>query len=44
MDISQGVSIRYKDTSYNSNEIRLKTFRIGLKIWDEQTKPRQTEL
>ena len=44
MDIPQRVSVRYKDTSYNSNEIRLKIFRLGLKMWDEQTKPRQTEL
>ena len=44
MDIPQRVSIRYKDTSYNSNEIRLKTFRLGFQIWEEQTKPRQTEL
>ena len=44
MDIPQRVSIRYKDTSYNSNEIRLKTFRLGFQIWEEQTKARQTEL
>jgi hypothetical protein len=44
MDIPQRVSVRYKDTSFNSNEIRLKIFRLGLKMWDEQTKPRQTEL
>lgn len=40
----QRVSVRYKDTSYNLNEIRLKTFRLGFQIWDEQTKPRKTEL
>lgn len=44
MDMPQRVSIRYKDTSYNVNEIRLKTFRLGFQIWDEQTKPRKTEL
>ncbi|MDB9372219.1 hypothetical protein [Nodularia sphaerocarpa] len=44
MDMPQRVSIRYKDTSYNVNEIRLKTFRLGFQIWEEQTKPRQTEL
>ncbi|YAF97152.1 MAG: hypothetical protein AB3A66_05665 [Nodularia sp. CChRGM 3473] len=44
MDMPQRVSVRYKDTSYNLNEIRLKTFRLGFQIWDEQTKPRKTEL
>ncbi|WP_414545251.1 hypothetical protein [Nostoc sp. CCY0012] len=44
MDMPQRVSIRYKDTSYSINEIRLKTFRLGFQIWDEQTKPRKTEL
>ncbi|WP_414530613.1 hypothetical protein [Nodularia chucula] len=44
MDIPQRVSIRYKDTTYNTNEIRLKVFRLGFQIWDEQTKARQTEL
>ncbi len=44
MDMPQRVSIRYKDTSYNTNEIRLKTFRLGFQIWDEQTKARKTEL
>ncbi|MBE9199794.1 MULTISPECIES: hypothetical protein [unclassified Nodularia (in: cyanobacteria)] len=44
MDMPQRVSIRYKDTSYNVNEIRLKTFRLGFQIWEEQTKARQTEL
>jgi hypothetical protein len=44
MDMPQRVSIRYKDTSYNTNEIRFKTFRLGFQIWDEQSKPRQTEL
>ncbi|MDF5709929.1 MAG: hypothetical protein PUP90_20240 [Nostoc sp. S4] len=44
MDLPQRVSVRYKDTSYNTNEIRLRTFRLGLQIWDEQTKPRKTEL
>ncbi|MBD2345156.1 hypothetical protein [Anabaena subtropica] len=44
MEMPQRVSVRYKDTSYNINEIRLKTFRLGLQIWDEQTKPRKTEL
>ncbi|MEA5582143.1 hypothetical protein VB620_12425 [Nodularia harveyana UHCC-0300] len=44
MDIPQRVSIRYKDTSYNANEIRLKVFRLGFQIWEEQTKARQTEM
>ncbi|MFN6567413.1 hypothetical protein A6770_05930 [Nostoc minutum NIES-26] len=44
MELPQRVSIRYKDTSYNINEIRLKTFRLALQIWEEQTKPRKTEL
>ncbi|MBH8577832.1 hypothetical protein I8752_33705 [Nostocaceae cyanobacterium CENA369] len=44
MDLPQRVSIRYKDTSYNTNEIRLKTFRLALQLWEEQTKPRKTEL
>ncbi|MBE9037410.1 hypothetical protein [aff. Roholtiella sp. LEGE 12411] len=44
MEIPQRVSIRYKDASFNTNEIRLRTFRLGLQIWEEQTKPRKTEL
>jgi len=44
MEMPQRVSIRYKDTSYSVNDIRLKTFRLGFQIWDEQTKARQTEL
>jgi hypothetical protein len=44
MEMPQRVSIRYKDASFNVNEIRLKTFRLGLQIWEEQTKPRKTEL
>ncbi|BAZ52051.1 hypothetical protein NIES4103_47100 [Nostoc sp. NIES-4103] len=44
MELPQRVSVRYKDTSYNINEIRLKTFRLTLQIWEEQTKPRKTEL
>ncbi len=44
MELPQRVSIRYKDTPYNTNEIRLKTFRLALQIWEEQTKPRKTEL
>lgn len=44
MEMPQRVSIRYKEKSYNLSEIRLKTFRLGLQLWDEQTKPRKTEL
>lgn len=44
MQMPDRVSIRYKDTSYNTNEIRLKTFRLALQIWEEQTKTRKTEL
>ncbi|OUL33095.1 hypothetical protein BV372_17260 [Nostoc sp. T09] len=44
MEMPQRVSIRYKDASYNTNEIRLKTFRLAFQLWDEQTKPRKTEL
>ncbi|MBW4612618.1 MAG: hypothetical protein KME21_04945 [Desmonostoc vinosum HA7617-LM4] len=44
MDMPQRVSIRYKDASFNLNEIRLRTFKLGLQIWEEQTKPRKTEL
>jgi hypothetical protein len=44
MEMPQRVSIRYKDASYNISEIRLKTFRLGFQIWEEQTKPRKTEL
>ncbi len=44
MQMPDRVSIRYKDTSYNMNEIRLKTFRLALQIWEEQTKTRKTEL
>ncbi|MBD2362693.1 MULTISPECIES: hypothetical protein [unclassified Anabaena] len=44
MEMPQRVSVRYKDTPYNTSEIRLKTFRLGLQIWEEQTKPRKTEL
>ncbi|WP_341528363.1 hypothetical protein WKK05_03150 [Nostoc sp. UHCC 0302] len=44
MEMPQRVSIRYKDASFNVNDIRLKTFRLGLQIWEEQTKPRKTEL
>ncbi|WP_017654370.1 hypothetical protein [Fortiea contorta] len=44
MEMPQRVSIRYKDKSYNISEIRLKTFRLGLQLWDEQTKPKKTEL
>ncbi|BCL38597.1 hypothetical protein [Nostoc sp. MS1] len=44
MEMPQRVSVRYKDASYNIDEIRLKTFRLGLQIWDEQSKPRKTEL
>lgn len=40
----QRISIRYKDVSYNINEIRLKTFRLGFQTWEEQTKPRKTEI
>lgn len=44
MEMPQRISIRYKDVSYNINEIRLKAFRLGLQTWEEQTKPRKTEL
>ncbi|MEH2252949.1 hypothetical protein [Nostoc sp.] len=44
MELPQRVSVRYKDASFNTNEIRLRTFRLGLQIWEEQTKPRKTEL
>ncbi|QLE55494.1 hypothetical protein [Nostoc sp. TCL26-01] len=44
MEMPQRVSVRYKDVSYNINEIRLKTFRLGLQIWEEQSKPRKTEM
>lgn len=44
MEMPQRVSIRYKEKSYNTSEIRLKTFRLGLQLWDEQTKPKKTEL
>jgi hypothetical protein len=44
MEMPQRVSIRYKDKSYNINEIRLKTFRTALQIWEEEAKPRKTEL
>ncbi|AFY48133.1 hypothetical protein Nos7524_2290 [Nostoc sp. PCC 7524] len=44
MQMPQRVSVRYKDTNYNTSEIRLKTFRLGLQTWEEQTKPRKTEL
>ena len=44
MEMPQRVSVRYKDATYNIDEIRLKTFRLGLQIWDEQSKPRKTEL
>ncbi|MBU7584661.1 MAG: hypothetical protein KAF91_17410 [Nostoc sp. TH1S01] len=44
MEMPQRVSIRYKDTSYNMSEIRLKTFQLAFKIWEEQSKPRKTEL
>ncbi|MBW4562531.1 MAG: hypothetical protein KME32_15550 [Mojavia pulchra JT2-VF2] len=44
MEMPQRVSIRYKDASYNINEIRLKTFRLAFQTWEEQTKPRKTEL
>lgn len=44
MDLPQRLSIRYKDTSYGTNEIRLKTFRLALQLWEEQTKTRKTEL
>jgi hypothetical protein len=44
MEMPQRVSIRYKDASYNTNEIRLKTFRLGFQLWEEETKPKKTEL
>jgi hypothetical protein len=44
MELPQRVSIRYKDAVYNISEIRLKTFRLALQIWEEQTKPRKTAL
>ncbi|HIK08031.1 MAG TPA: hypothetical protein IGS40_25655 [Trichormus sp. M33_DOE_039] len=44
MEMPQRVSIRYKEKPYNTSEIRLKTFRLGLQIWDEQSKTRKTEL
>lgn len=44
MELPQRVSIRYKDTSYTMSEIRLKTFQLGFRIWEEQSKPRKTEL
>lgn len=44
MQMPQRASVRYKDVSYNTSEIRLKTFRLGLQIWEEQTKTRKTEL
>ncbi|OUL28101.1 hypothetical protein [Nostoc sp. 106C] len=44
MEMPQRVSIRYKDASYNTNEIRLKTFRLAFQLWEEQTKTRKTEL
>ncbi|MDZ8053461.1 MAG: hypothetical protein RMX68_013860 [Aulosira sp. ZfuVER01] len=44
MEMPQRVSIRYKDTTYNTNEIRLKTFRLAFQLWEEQTKTRKTEL
>ncbi|AFY42507.1 hypothetical protein [Nostoc sp. PCC 7107] len=44
MELPQRVSIRYKDTSYNISEIRLKTFQLAFKIWEEESKPRKTEL
>ncbi|MGM3306060.1 hypothetical protein ACSQ6I_08770 [Anabaena sp. WFMT] len=44
MEMPQRISIRYKDSAYNIHEIRLKTFRLGFQLWEEQTKPRKTEL
>ncbi len=44
MEMPQRVSIRYKDASYNISEIRLKTFRLAFQLWEEETKPRKTEL
>ncbi|MEA5549736.1 hypothetical protein VB713_01860 [Anabaena cylindrica UHCC 0172] len=44
MEMPQRISIRYKDSAYNTHEIRLKTFRLGFQLWEEQTKPRKTEL
>jgi hypothetical protein len=44
MEMPQRVSIRYKDASYNTNDIRLKTFRLAFQLWEEETKPRKTEL
>jgi hypothetical protein len=44
MEMPQRVSIRYKDASYNINEIRLKSFQLALQLWEEKTKPRKTEL
>ena len=44
MELPQRVSIRYKDASYNMNEVRLKTFQLAFKIWEEESKPRKTEL
>jgi hypothetical protein len=44
MEMPQRVSIRYKDASYSTSEIRLKTFRLGFQLWEEETKPRKTEL
>ncbi|MBW4645547.1 MAG: hypothetical protein KME23_21605 [Goleter apudmare HA4340-LM2] len=44
MEMPQRVSIRYKDKTYGTSEIRLKTLRLGLQLWEEQTKPRKTEL
>ncbi|MBD2449127.1 hypothetical protein H6G76_18600 [Nostoc sp. FACHB-152] len=44
MELPQRVSIRYKDTSYNMSEIRLKTFQLAFRIWEEQSKPKKTEL
>jgi hypothetical protein len=44
MEMPQRISIRHKEITYNINEIRLKTFRLAFQIWEEQTKPRKTEL
>ncbi|BAY32830.1 hypothetical protein NIES37_10730 [Tolypothrix tenuis PCC 7101] len=44
MEMPQRVSIRYKDASYNTNEIRLKTFRLAFQLWEEESKPKKTEL